>query len=381
MIGQLGARPRSSQRGQDINYPNTVDLKQEPSISQSADQPHADPTVTQTAAPAVAVGASAAEASSESGLLTRLDRIQRSNPVTAIAYGVAKKFGEDRAGYLAALIAYFGFFSIFPLLLALISILGFVLESRPDLTDDLVDSAASQIPMVGDQIASSPETITGSTIAIVVGVLGALWAGLKVVDAMRNGLNEVWDIPRVNRPKLLKARLTGLVMLLLLLGGVVGTIALTAVVNVLPDIGGSGRIAIAAGSVAISIVMYWLAFQLLTDDKMRWRSLLPGAILGGTGWWALQTYGTVLMASRLVGAKGTYGNFASIIALLTFMFIAAQVSILAAVINVVLARRLWPRSLTGDDLTDADARAFRYLVESAITHRSQRVHVEIKETP
>ena len=76
------------------------------------------------------------------------------------------KFGDDQGNYLAALMTYYGFLSLFPLLLMASSILGFVLQDNPELQEKILDTALSQFPVIGDQLAR-PEGLQGSTTAII----------------------------------------------------------------------------------------------------------------------------------------------------------------------------------------------------------------------
>ena len=288
----------------------------------------------------------------------RFDRYQRAHPWLGFPLGVVKKFTEDQAGQLAALIAYFGFFSIFPLMLAFISIIGFALE--PDDQQRLADEAANQIPVVGTKIISIVESngeIGGSIVAIVVGIAVALWSGLKMIDAMQNALNGVWDIPPVDRPNIVKKRSRSLLMLAVLGAGIVGSVVVSGLATFVDAIPGIGKVAIWAGSAVVSVLLYWAAFQLLTDRKLEWSALLPGAIFGGIGWWALQTFGTPIVQNAQ--QNDTFGDFSAIIALMTFFFLAAQISILGAEISAVRTRRIWPRSYVEGDLTVADVEAFR----------------------
>ncbi len=312
------------------------------------------------------IPAEVATEAAPSGFKRRLrdfDQYQRQRPWAGFPLGVVKKFVEDRAGYLASLVAYFGFFSLFPLMLAFTSILGFVITD-PDKQREFADAAADQIPVVGDTIRNTAGRLEGSVIAIVIGLGVALWSGLRIVDAMQNALNDVWDLPRIARPKLLKRRVKGVLMLGLIGGGLMGSIAASNVASLVDVIPGAGKLAIWAGSALVSILLYLFAFQLLTDVKLPWRDLWPGAIFGGVSWWALQTFGSVYIISQQQSAGETYGQFAAIIALLAFLFLAAQLSILGAEISVVKARRLWPRSFTKGDFTAADLAAFEYLAAS-----------------
>lgn len=290
----------------------------------------------------------------------RVDRAQRARPVLGFPIAVLKKFGEDKAGYLAALVAYFGFFSLFPLMVAFTSVLGFVVTD-PDDQRRFSDAAADQIPVVGDTIRNTAGRLEGSVPAIVIGVALALWAGLRIVDAMQNALNDVWELPATVRPNLVRRRLRGLVMLFLIGGGLLGSIAASNVATLVDVIPGGGKVAIWAGSAAVSVVMYVLAFQLLTDARIEWRHLWPGAIFSGVSWWALQTFGSAFVIRQQEAAGEAYGQFASIIALLAFLFLAAQLSIIGAEISAVKAHRLWPRSLVKDHFTAADLEVYERL--------------------
>jgi YihY family inner membrane protein len=276
---------------------------------------------------------------------------------------------------LASLVAYFGFFSIFPLMLAFTSILGFVITD-PEEQREFSDAAADQIPVIGGTIRDTAGQLEGSVVAIVIGLAVALWSGLRIVDAMQNALNDVWDLPRIARPKLAERRIKGVLMLGLIGGGLVGSVAASNVAAFVDVIPGLGKIAIWAGSAFVSILLYLLSFQLLTDIKLPWRDLWPGAIFGGIAWWALQTFGSVYIISQQRSAGEAYGDFAAIIALLAFLFLAAQFSILGAEISVVKSRRLWPRSFTKGEFTPADLAVFEYLAGSTQQDENYVIRVE-----
>ncbi|MCA8943424.1 MAG: YihY/virulence factor BrkB family protein, partial [Planctomycetes bacterium] len=268
-----------------------------------------------------------------------------------------------KAGHLAALVAYYGFFSLFPLMLAFTSVLGFVVRD-PDRQQRFADEAADQIPVVGDTIRDTAGRLDGSTIAVVVGLALALWSGMKIVDAMQNALNTVWAVPRLARPNIVERRLRSVGMLALIGGGLICSVAASSIAGRVDVLPGGSRIAIWAASALISIALYLVAFRLLTDASIPWRDVWPGAIFGGLSWWALRTVGSVFIANQQQSSGEAYGQFASIIALFAFLFLASQLSIVGAEINAVRARRLWPRSLTAGQLTRADLDAFEQLANS-----------------
>lgn len=310
----------------------------------------------------------------------RLDLAQRANPKLGFPLAVMKKFREDKAGYLAALVAYFGFFSLFPLMVAFTSVLGFIVTD-PAEQQRFANAAADQIPVVGETIRANAGELKGSVLGIVIGIVVALWAGLRIVDAMQNALNQVWELPAIERPKLVKRRLRGLAMLGVIGGGLLGSIAASNVARVIDVIPGTGRFAIWGASALVSILMYLLAFQLLTDERLEWRHLWPGAIFSGIAWWALQTFGAVYVVRQQEAAGRTYGQYASIIALMAFLYVAAQTSILGAEISAVRAHRLWPRSLTKDNFTAADIDVFERLAGSTRQNLAYEVKVHPARPP
>src|SRR5215208_7254051 len=121
----------------------------------------------------------------------RLDRWQRRHPATAFAVGVVRKFVDDRASSLAALVAYYAFFSLFPLLLVFVSVLGFVLDGDPALQADIVDSTLARIPVIGAQLDDEVAPLTGSALGLAIGLAGALWAGLGVTLALGRAFQEL----------------------------------------------------------------------------------------------------------------------------------------------------------------------------------------------
>jgi membrane protein len=317
-----------------------------------------------TTAPADASAQAAMDGNTTPAEATRLDRVmdrldewQRERRWIAFPFGVVKKFGDDQAGNLAALVAYYAFFSIFPLLLLLTTVLGRVLGSNPELRDDLLDSALGQLPVIGDQLRDNAEGIPGSGLALVIGALLALWAGLGALMAMQNAMDAVWGVPLRRRPNFVMSRLKALLLLGLLGLGVAGLFAVGGMINALAEVPGVGAVLSIAATAALGTGLFLLAFRVLTDVPVRWNDLLPGAIVAALAWAALQSLGAAFVTRQIDGASSTAGVFAVVIGLLSWLYLQAQFTVLAAEVNVVRAEHLWPRSLTGRHLGDGDRRA------------------------
>lgn len=288
-----------------------------------------------------------------------VDALQRRHAWMGFPYAVMKKFGEDKAGYLAALIAYYGFFSLFPLMLVLVTVLGYVLEGNEELQEKIVDSTLAQFPVIGDQISQDVGSIDGNLVALIVGVVGALWAGLGALQAMEHAMDSVWDVPHKDRPNFVAAKLRALLMLVVLGGGILGVALLSSFGTAIEGLGVIARIGTVVAGVALATLVYLVSFKVLTNRDCPWRAYVPGAVVAGVLFVVVQSVGGIYISRVVQNADQTYGTFAIVIGLLTWMYLLAQFSVLAAEVNVVKENRLWPRGLPTTALTAADRRALQ----------------------
>jgi YihY family inner membrane protein len=303
-----------------------------------------------------------------------VDRLQRRSALLGFPIAVLKKFGEDRATSLAVLVAYYAFFSLFPLLLAFVSILGFVLEGNPSLQQEVLDSALARIPVIGPQLSNQVEPLTGSGVALAIGLLGALWGGLGVAVALRRAFDAIGDVPRVDQPSGLKARAIGLLVLAILGVTLIAASALTGLAAG-GGIGATGdRILAVAGSLVVNAVALTAVFSLLTSGQGGVRGLLPGIALASVGAIVLQLAGGWFINRTIANAGETYGTFALVIGLLTWFLLAANLLLMAAEVNAVRHWKLWPRSLTGA-LEPADRRALRRSTAATLQDPRQEITV------
>jgi YihY family inner membrane protein len=305
-------------------------------------------------------------------LLRAADRFQQAHPFIALPVAVVKKFGDDQAGKHAALLAYYGFLSLFPLLLVFATLLAYALSNNPRLQEQLIDAAVAQFPVLGTQIEGSIKAIEGSGLGLVVGVLGTLWGGLGITQSAQDAMNALWAIPRRSWPGYWLRLARGLGFLVLLAGGVVAAAALAQLATSGPDPGGALAV---AGSLLLNLVLLAVIFQVLSGRWVAWRRLLPGAAVGAVGWSVLQTLGVYLLDRQLKQANLVYGVFAVVIVLLSWLFLSARMLLYAAELNVVLARRLWPRSLFQPPLTEPDRRVLAALAEAEERRPEETVEV------
>jgi inner membrane protein YhjD len=311
-------------------------------------------------------------------LLRRFDEFQQRQPWLGFPVAVLKKFGDDHAGSHAALLAYYGFFSIFPLLLALVTVAGFVLRGDQDLQLRILDSALAGFPVVGSALRENVGSITGSVSALVIGVVGALWSGMAVIGAGQFAMDEIWDVPRTSRAPFLRRHLRGFVMLLVL-GTFVVAGALVAALSA--SLGGTPLVTVAgiAASALLNTVVFAAAFRILTVEDVSRSAVVPGAVVAGIGWTALQALGGYLVEEKIRGAGEVYGFFAVVIGLLFWIYVGAQLTLVSAEINVVRARGLWPRSVLPPPSRSEDRRALAREAEQTEVHPSEEITVTFRD--
>jgi YihY family inner membrane protein len=257
------------------------------------------------------------------GRVERLDAYQRRSPWLGFPVAVGRKLSDDQGGQLAALVTYYGFLSLFPLLLLFRAILGYVLQGREDLQRDILNSALSNFPVIGDEIVRSQGRLRGSGLALAVGVVGALWAGLGVTQALQKAMDRVWGVPRRARPGPVAGRLRGLVLLFAL-----GTATLVAAglggLSASSGLIGPGlRAATVCGSIAVNLGLFLVSFRVLTARSLGWGDVLPGAAVAAVGWAALVALGGWFVSHELQRASETYGAFAIVIGLLSWLYLSA----------------------------------------------------------
>jgi membrane protein len=282
--------------------------------------------------------------------LEAFDRYQQGHRWLAIPFAVIRKFSNDQAGSLAALVAYYGFFSLFPLLLVFVTVLGYVLHGDPSLQTRVENGVLGQFPIINGK---DIHALHGHVSSLIVGVAGSLWGGLGVTNASQNAFNKVWAVPMKERPNFIQTRLRGLAVLAAL--GVLFIVSTVASGVVTGGLGGPlAKVAGIALSLILNVFLFLAAFRLLTSAQVETRCLRTGVLVAAVLWEILQVGGGLYISHVVRHANATYGPFALVIGLLSWLYLGAQITLYASEINVVRARRLWPRSLLHDPATIGD---------------------------
>jgi YihY family inner membrane protein len=306
---------------------------------------------------------------------------------------VVYKFGDDQGNYLTALITYYAFLSIFPLLLLGSSILGFVLQGNHELQKHILDSTLARFPVIGQDLRS-PGSLKGSTLAVVVGALGSLYGALGVANAVQNALNTAWAVPRNRRPNPIMGRLRSL--LLLAFSGL-AILLTTLIANAGTGVSALGAnlrpwasVLILVATVLINGSIFTVLFWLASAHEHPLRQDLPGGIFVAVMWQLLQLVGTAYVSSIIhdssANASSTNDVFAVVLGMLAWIYLGGLAVMLAIEINVVLARTLYPRALLTPftdnvDLTEADRAVYTGYAQAQGHKGFQSVDVTFDESP
>jgi len=297
------------------------------------------------------------------GLVSRViawaDRLQRRHGVLGFPYAVVKKYGDDAGGREAALITYYGFLSLFPLLLLGVAVLSRVLASQPDLRERLITAVVPQA--LRSTVEHALATLPTSTIPFIAGLIGLLFSGTGVVFSVYQTLNHVAAVPHRLRAPFVSRYVRVFTMLATLLLGGLAIGALTVVATALPGQPGVQRAAAVLGSVLIAFAVLLLSARLLLVRPAPFWAIWPGALLGAAVVTVVLNVGAPLLARLVTKAGPVYGSFATVAGLFALLYLVGQALVYSAEVAAVRYARLWPRAVDLSRPTEADARALALL--------------------
>jgi membrane protein len=284
----------------------------------------------------------------------KIDHFQQRHPVLAFPYAVIKKYGDDDAGYQGALLTYYGFLSLFPLLIIATSIIDIVTRVNDTLRAQLLNSINNYFPAIGDDLQASIHASNKTGIALFFGLLFTFYGTRGVANAMQHALNHIWHVPKAKRAGFPKGLLKSFV---LVTGAGLGFLVAAVLSSVATATFGHSlyfRLVPTVASLVMLFCVFLFVFRVGSSARRSLAELVPGAAVAAVGLQILQTIGGYLITHELHNFKGTYGRFGLILAILFWIYLQAQVLLYAAEVSAVRAMKLWPRSITNNPPTAAD---------------------------
>ena len=290
-------------------------------------------------------------------ILERIDRYQQQHRLPSIFFAIIRKYGDDNAGYLASLITYYGFLALFPLLLAATSIISIADSYHLPFAANVTAALVNNFPLIGQELQQNIHGLKSSGLSLIIGIALALYGARGVADAFRHAINEIWQIPKADRPSFPSDIIVSLKIIFV---GGFGFILSSIISSVIQSYGTSLLSTILANLISLALIYLTLLALLLlaVPRSMKRTDLRRGAIGTALGFQLLQLIGTLIITNTLGHLSTTYGIFALVLGLLFYISLQAQILLYSLEYNVVMRRQLWPRSLVLEPVTLVGKDAF-----------------------
>ena len=287
----------------------------------------------------------------------RIDLLQQSHPVTSVLFGVVKKYGDDGGNHLAALITYYGFLSLFPLLIVATASIQLIAQENEQIRSTLLNSITSYFPAIGQNLATSLQAPSKTGLAMAVGLLLALYGAKGVADALQNAIHTVWGTPRRKRAGF---PLSMAKSLSIIFGGGAGLLVSAVLTGYATgsDFSFFTKVFIGTMGFLTLFSVFWGVFTFGSSARRRPIANIPGALISALGLLFLQSIGSYLIQNQLSRHSGLNAQFGVVLVLLFWIYLQAQVVLYALEYNTVRAHKLYPRAIDTDNPTEADERAY-----------------------
>ena len=250
-----------------------------------------------------------------------------------------EEMSADDATHMAAGVAYYALFSLFPLLLVLIVVLSMFIGSE-DLAVRLTDFAADYLPGAEDLVASNIKTVQRLRGALgVFGFLGLVWSASAVFGAVTRAVNRAWDVHKdrplyISKPRQLAMALAVGVLFALSLGSATFARATERISQF--DVPGLdfllnafGRSILQGSSFVLVLCIFLLIYKLVPNTKTYWRFIWPGAVVAAV-LFELTKNLFIIYLNRLTNIEDVYGSVAPVLALLLWTYVSSLILILGA---------------------------------------------------
>lgn len=289
--------------------------------------------------------------------LESLDKFQRSHPFVGLPHAIIKRFSEKKTGYQAALITYYGFLSLFPLLLVAASLVSLIVQNNQELEVKIMESISGYFPVVGQQLTENIQASTATGVALFIGIIIALYGARGGADAFRSALNYVWDIPEEKQPKFPESLFNSIAMIIVGGIGLYSAALLSGYAAGLGDFVLYKLLSVVASFVLLVPTFYFLFTASIGEQIVSHKDRLTMAATSSGGIIIVQAIGGYLVANQLYKLSPLYGTFALVLGMLFWIYLQAVIVMYSAQTRIVRKRKLWPRSLTGKNLSNADRQA------------------------
>jgi YihY family inner membrane protein len=289
--------------------------------------------------------------------IRKLDLLQQRHPALGLPFAVLKKYGDDSGGYQAALITYYGFLAVFPLLLVMLTVLQIFFHDDASIKHQVASGVSHFFPGIGSLLEENVHSLRRSGIGLAIGLLLTLYGARGVADVLRHTLNNIWQVPRMRRAGFPQGLYRSLLIMVASAFGFAATVAVSSFSALLGHATWVKMVANLAGfGVLFGILL--IMFITATARRVPRKDMMLGTGLAAAIIQLLLTFGSVLLAHQFKNFDSLYGTFAAVLGMLFWIYLLAQVVVYAAEIDSVRHLKLWPRAIQTEHPTPADLQAY-----------------------
>ncbi|HSH55258.1 MAG TPA: YihY/virulence factor BrkB family protein [Candidatus Limnocylindrales bacterium] len=273
------------------------------------------------------------------------DAFQQRHTAFAFPVAVVKRYGDDQAGKQAALITYYGFLSLFPLLLLLITVLGIIMNNNPKLQAEILSTVLQTFPALGDDLQRNVGSARASGLALVLQTLVLLYGARGFANILQETFNNLWHVDKEHRPGFVGDNLRSIGMMLAVGVGIIASTVLSFVLQSILNTGPITTLLLTLFNAAVVFGLFLVVFRLGTSNTINTRKLVLGAAIASIGTIIVQHFGGYIMSQQLPKLNSSYGSFAITLGILFWMYLQSQVIMYAIEITTVRTQRDWPKKL------------------------------------
>lgn len=296
-------------------------------------------------------------------LVDRLNDFQLRHPLPGFVVAVIKKYGDDEAGRQAALLTYYAFLSLFPLILVLTTLTELIPVSHTAIQDSIIKGTTNYFPVLGNQLSAHIHTLHKSGFALAIGLLFTFYGARGVADAFQRSIQDLWEVPKSRRVGFPLSLLKSLGIILIAgLGFVVASASIGLASTA--DQGWLVRLLTALINLVVWYGLFVLLITLTLPRRAPAGETRAAAVTAAVGLVIVQALGGYLLSRELKNLDALYSYFALALGLLFWIYLQIQVLFYALEIAAVKSQKLWPRSLTDKKLTAADRRLAAKLADT-----------------
>lgn len=278
-------------------------------------------------------------------ILQIVDRAQQSHEILSFPIAVVKRYSDEQIGKQAALVTYYAFLSLFPLLMIFITTLGIVVASHPTLEAKVMQTVFQLFPALGNDLKSQVHSLRTTGTGLFLQILVVAYGARGLASILQETFNNIWGVKKEHRPGILGDHLRSFGMMAAVgIGMILGT-TISYILGSVLHLGLFGTVLITVVDLGITLGLFIAVFRLGTAGSVGTKKLIVGALVATVGTVLIQRLGGVIMHHELPKLQGSYGSFAIALGMLFWIYLQAQVILYALVITIVRVEHDWPKKL------------------------------------